>query len=500
MANKTAILSIRIIADGKQAGREFAETNKQVASFEDGLNKASIASGILVGGLALLAKSSGDAASNLEQSAGAVESVYGAHAAAVKRMADDAAQNVGLAESQYLQMSAVLGSQLKNMGVPMEQVAAQTNDLVALGADLSAMFGGTTADAVGALSSLLRGERDPIERYGVSINAAAVSARVASMGLGELEGAALKQAETQATLALLTEQTAAAQGQFAREADTAAGAQQRATAEWENAQAQLGEALLPLMVILATQLGEVAGWVGENTELVGIIAGVVGTFAGAVLLLNGALQAYRAVAAIATAAQVGWNIAMSANPIGIIILAIGLLIAIIVFVIANWEELGKTAESVLADIGRGIEAIIGWAKEALGWLGSLFGAQQNAAGLQADALGMGGFDDDVPLPPAPPAMAIWGAWDDAAVATLLIRNDDGEPGAASIDGTGGWEDWTADQSSYRPEVRGGDTHHWTIQGAIDVDGTARTIKRVLREHAQRTGRDLVVVGGDDPWR
>ncbi|MDF2826866.1 MAG: hypothetical protein K0R01_149 [Mycobacterium sp.] len=500
MANKTAILSIRIIADGKQAGREFAETNKQVASFEDGLNKASIASGILVGGLALLAKSSGDAASNLEQSTGAVESVYGAHAATVKRMADDAAQNVGLAESEYLQMSAVLGSQLKNMGVPMQEVANQTGDLVALGADLSAMFGGTTADAVGALSSLLRGERDPIERYGVSINAAAVSARVASMGLGELEGAALKQAETQATLALLTEQTAAAQGQFAREANTAAGAQQRATAEWENAQAQLGEALLPLMVMLATQLGEVATWVGENTELVGIIVGVVGSFAGAVLLLNGALQTYRAVASIATAAQIAWNIAMSANPIGLIILAIGLLVGIIVFLVSNWEEVGRVAEDVLASIGRGIDGIIGWAKEALGWLGSLFGAQQEAAGLQAGALGMGGFDDaDPQLPPQPPAVAVWGAWDDAAVATVLIRNDD-DPATPSMDGTGGWEDWAANPATYRPEVRGGDTFQFTIQGAIDVDGTARTIKRVMREHGQRTGRDLVVVGGDDPWR
>lgn len=499
MANKTAILSIRIIADGKQAGREFAETNKQVASFEDGLNKASIASGVMLGSLALLAKSSGDAASNLQQSTGAVESVYGAHANAVKRMSEDADKNVGLAESQYLQMSAVIGSQLKNMGIPMQDIANQTDDLVEKGADLSAMFGGTTAQAVDALSSLLRGERDPIERYGVSINAAAVAARVASMGLGELDGAALKQAETQATLALLTEQTAAAQGQFAREADTAAGAQQRATAEWENAQAQLGEALLPLMVDLAIQLGEVAGWVGENTELVGIIVGVVGSFAGAVLLLNGALQTYRAVAAIATAAQIGWNIAMSANPIGLIILAIGLLIGIIVFLIANWEEVGRTAESVLADIGRGIEGIIGWAKEALGWLGSLFGAQQDAAGLQAGALGMGGFDDAPQLPPEPPAMAVWGVWDDAAVATLLVRNDD-DPVTPSMDGTGGWEDWAANSASYRPEVRGGDTYHYTIQGAIDVDGTARTIKRVMRDHGQRTGRDMVLLGGDDPWR
>ena len=114
------------------------------------------------------------------------------------------------------------------------------------------------------MSSLLRGERDPIERYGVSIKQADVNARLAAMGLTGLEGEAAKAAERQATLALLTDQTSSALGQFERESDTAAGAQQRATAEWENAQAKLGEALLPTLVDLAGILEKVRNMGGSE--------------------------------------------------------------------------------------------------------------------------------------------------------------------------------------------------------------------------------------------
>src|SRR5690606_19832279 len=122
----------------------------------------------------------------------------------------------------------------------------QTNDLVGLGADLAATFGGSTSDAVSALSSLLRGERNPIERYGVSMNEATVKAKMAALGLDGLTGEAEKNAKLQATLAILTEQTADAQGQFAREADTAAGAAQIATAKQEDMRAKIGTGLLPI--------------------------------------------------------------------------------------------------------------------------------------------------------------------------------------------------------------------------------------------------------------
>lgn len=189
-------------------------------------------------------------ATDLEQSVGAVDAVFKDNASTIHEWAKSASNDVGLSQNSFNELSTVLGAQLKNMGFDLEDATTRTGDLVKLGADLAAQFGGTTTDAVSALSSLLRGERDPIERYGVSINEARIQAKLAAMGLSDLEGEAATSAKTQATLALLYEQTADAQGTFARESDTLAGQQQRLNAQWQDAQSTLGMALLPALTEL----------------------------------------------------------------------------------------------------------------------------------------------------------------------------------------------------------------------------------------------------------
>lgn len=195
-------------------------------------------------------------ASELEQSMGGMGAVFKDNGAQMEKWANGAASSVGLAKSEYASLATVLGSQLKNMGVSTDELGGQTNKLIGLGADLAAQFGGPTSDAVGAISSLLRGERDPIERYGVSINEVAVKAKMAEMGLSGLTGEAEKGAKLQATLALLYAQTADAQGAFARESTTLAGSQQRLAAGTENLYATLGMSLLPAVTAVTAALGE----------------------------------------------------------------------------------------------------------------------------------------------------------------------------------------------------------------------------------------------------
>lgn len=203
-------------------------------------------------------------ASNLEQAMGGMESVFKGNAAQMEAWATGAASAVGLAKSEYADLATILGSQMKNMGVSTDALAGQTNQLIGLGSDLAAQFGGSTSDAVSALSSLLRGERDPIERYGVSINEAAVKAKMAEMGLSGLTGEAEKNAKLSATLALLYAQTADAQGAFARESTTLAGAQQRLAAGTENLYATLGTALLPAVTAVTSAIGEMINRLQES--------------------------------------------------------------------------------------------------------------------------------------------------------------------------------------------------------------------------------------------
>jgi hypothetical protein len=217
---------------------------------------AAVGLGAIGAAAGYIASESVESASRTQQAMGAVETVFGRASAKVKRWAEDSADSVGLAEAEYAELATVVGSQLQNMGLSQDKATAKTKDLIKIGADMAATYGGTVSDAVSAVSSLLRGEADPIERYGVGIKKADINARVAAMGLGELEGAQLKQAETQAALSLLNEQTAKTQGAFARESDTLAGAQARLSAKVENLKSGIGEALLPVMTNLTNLAGD----------------------------------------------------------------------------------------------------------------------------------------------------------------------------------------------------------------------------------------------------
>lgn len=251
----------------------------------DFAQKHQVQAGIIAGGIGALGKNMADYASEAEQSYGAVESIFAGHADQIVAKSQEAATQVGLSGHEYRELASTTGAMLKNMGMPMEDVSGKTQDLVALGADLAATFGGPTKDAVDAIGSLLRGEADPIERYGVSIKKADVNARLAAKGLSGLEGEALKQVEAQELLAMLTEQTADAQGQFARETDTAAHKQQVATAAIDDAREKIGTLLLPIMAEAMEKAAQVAGVIAEHPQLFAAIAAAIGGLAGSVVVI-----------------------------------------------------------------------------------------------------------------------------------------------------------------------------------------------------------------------
>ncbi|ALY09743.1 tape measure protein [Arthrobacter phage Moloch] len=362
--SRTAVLAVRIVTETKEANKGIDDTVSKLDKFERGLDKAALPAAAAGTAVLAFAKKTGDMASIAQQNAGAVDSVFKGNAKTVNEFAATAADKLGLSGSAYQQMASVIGSQLKNMGVPMDQVAGSTNDLIAKGADLAAMFGGTTSDAVDALSSLLRGERDPIEKYGVSINDAAIQAKKAELGLAGLSGEADKNATLTATMALLQKQTADATGQFAREADSAAGAQERANAKIQDAGAKLGSVFLPAMAAAATAAGGMATWASENSTVLLVLAGIIGGVAGAILLINGALKAWRAATAAVAAVQVVLNAVMSANPIGLVVLAIAALVAGLVWAYNNVGWFKDFVDQAFAAIGAVVAAVAQWFQDA----------------------------------------------------------------------------------------------------------------------------------------
>ncbi|WP_308592044.1 hypothetical protein [uncultured Corynebacterium sp.] len=372
--------------EAEKAGKSFGQklssaVGKAGSSVVDFSNKFRVHAGVALGGLTALGKGAADYAAEAEQSYGAVESIFGEHSAKINNLSKTAADSVGLSGREYREQASYMGAMLKNLGTPMEELGGKSADLVAMGADLAATFGGPTSDAVSALGAVLRGETDPIERYGISIKQADIKAKMAEMGLDGLTGEAEKQAQSQATLALLTEQSASAQGQFARETDTAAHKTQVAKAKLDDAKETIGTALLPVMALVTEAFAKVSEQVGKHPKLFLTLAGAVGTVAAAIVGIStmssavSALGGMAKIAAVAGKAMTGLKAAMAVlmGPVGLIVAGIAAVVAGLVLFFTKTETGRKIWASFTEALGKGWDWAVEKFKAGIEWVKTNFG-------------------------------------------------------------------------------------------------------------------------------
>lgn len=188
-----------------------------------------------------------DAASQLEQSIGGTQAIFGKFSGVVDTFARGAADAAGLTEESARVLTAQIGGLLQGFDFTQEEAARTSVVLAQLGADLAATFGGSPEDAVRALGGALRGEFDPLERFGVSLNITQANLKAVELGLADSTSNVSLNARAQASLALIMERSAQAQGQFAREASTTAGQLERTKAEAGNAAATIGQTMQPAL-------------------------------------------------------------------------------------------------------------------------------------------------------------------------------------------------------------------------------------------------------------
>ncbi|ALQ31827.1 hypothetical protein ATC04_15610 [Arthrobacter sp. YC-RL1] len=278
---KSAIMSLRVIADTKQAQSGLKRAGSAVGTFLKVAGGAALA----YAGIKLLeyGKNAVKMAGDLEQSVGAIDTVFKGNSGQMHQWSKDAQTNVGLTRNEFNELGTLIGTQLKNGGTAMDQLAPKTNQLITLGADLSSMFGGTSKEAVEALSSALKGERDPIERYGVSLNQAKIDAEAAALGFKKVGGSLSNEANQAATLSLIMKQTADAHGNFAKESNTMQGQMARADATWKNIQTTIGQLFLPAITAVMTfintsvlpGLQSMVNGLGQGGSAFGFIQGAI---------------------------------------------------------------------------------------------------------------------------------------------------------------------------------------------------------------------------------
>lgn len=223
--------------------------------------KASVVPGLIAAAGSVLAFTKGlnpaiQAASDLGENTSKIGVIFGDAGKAVTDFAKTAAREIGQSQNQVLAAAGTFGTFGKAAGLAGDQLATFTTDFITLSADLASFNNTTPDEAINAIGSALRGEAEPLRRFGVLLNDATLKAAAMELGIYSGSGALTAQQKILAAQKVIYEQTGDAQGDFARTSDGLANQQRILSAQLENIKIKIGEALLPAFTKLVKYVND----------------------------------------------------------------------------------------------------------------------------------------------------------------------------------------------------------------------------------------------------
>lgn len=188
------------------------------------------------------------AASDLSETINKSNVIFGDAAWAVQNFAMDAANGLGQSQQAALDAAATFGIFGKAAGLTGQDLADFSTGFTGLASDLASFNNTSPEDAVLAIGAALRGESEPLRRYGVLLDDASMRQKALELGIISTTKEALTpQQKVLAAQALIYEQTADAQGDFARTSEGLANSQRIVQAQLANLSATFGQIFLPIV-------------------------------------------------------------------------------------------------------------------------------------------------------------------------------------------------------------------------------------------------------------
>lgn len=334
-----ATLAIKIIADAAGATKTLDDTASRASQMGAGFKAAALPAAAVAASLGVMAKSAADDAQAQAVLAQQLRNTTGANEAQVAAVEDWIAKTAlatGVADDQLRPAMAALAR------ATGDTTTAQQAMGTAL--DVAAATGKPVESVADALAKAYAGQTTALGKLVPGMDRAVLASGDMSAVMGELERTT--------------------GGAAAAAADTAAGSYQRMTVAMDEAKESAGAALLPAMSSLAPVLASVAGWATQNETAVKVLVIALASLSATVLAVRAGMAAYNAIATVVKVATMGWtavqwllNVALTANPIGIVIAVIVLLVAAIVLawqksdrfreaVTKAWEAIGTAAQWV----------------------------------------------------------------------------------------------------------------------------------------------------------
>lgn len=255
-------LLVRIVGDDRDLQRALGNTSRSVenidrrtATFGKNLKSAFGAAGLTLGlsTAAAVASRFAQAASAQNEEVSKSIKIFGDSSDSIDDWSKTSANAFGVSRTEALQATGIFGNLFRVVEIGTEQSAEMSQKLVELAADLASFNNANPEEVLQAIRSGLIGEAEPLRRYGVLLSETRVQ-QEALVATGKKNVTELtNQEKALARYNIILNDTIPAQGDFADTADEAANAGRRASAEYRDFAANVGQILVP-----ALQGGELA--------------------------------------------------------------------------------------------------------------------------------------------------------------------------------------------------------------------------------------------------
>lgn len=282
-----------------------------------------------------------------------------------------AADTMGMSRQEALDSASTFGTMGKAAGLTGDELVQFAKANTGLAADMASAKDVKAEEAIEAYGAALRGEMEPIRRFGVLIDDAALRTKALEMGLvSNTTDALTPQNKALAANALVWEQTKDMQGDFQRTQGGLSGQTKTLTAEFQNMKVQIGSALVP---ILLTAIKAFRGMMPVIKELAGGITAFFNAFAdgGDEITsagLAGKLEGFGVIARnVADRVAQYWPQiqAVATQVFG----AVGAVIGVLVQTVqANWPQIQSIIATVVDVVGQRIRTLVEVFQGVVTWL------------------------------------------------------------------------------------------------------------------------------------
>ncbi len=250
-------VTVQIVGDKGKLDKELRGAAKDVDQFGKKSSKSLVTAGNLIktafAGVAAKAifnfvGGTISAFSDLNESTNAVEVVMGDASEAILQLSDDAAESVGLSKSQFNDLAVAFSAFVDTVSEETDSDFAQTmDDLTTRVSDFASVMNLEVTEAARVFRSGLAGETEPLRKFGIDVSAAAVTVEALESGLVDTASEMTEQDKVLARYSLLMKETEDVAGDFVNTSDDLANATRILSAKWKDAEAVIGEALIPTL-------------------------------------------------------------------------------------------------------------------------------------------------------------------------------------------------------------------------------------------------------------